>query len=76
MPILLVLFALHKILLKLISPYCNSDAMHEHLKQISKATLANRLAVVVMDRAAWHTTKHIYDIPNVVPLFFHHHHLN
>jgi transposase len=51
------------------SPYCNSDAMHEHLKQISKATPPGRYAVVVMDQAGWHTTKEIYDLPNVIPLF-------
>lgn len=53
----------------IISPYCNSDAMHEHLKQISKVTLPGRLAVVVMDQAGWHTSESIYDISNVVPLF-------
>lgn len=53
----------------IVSPYCNSDAMHHHLKQISKATVPGRYAVVVMDRAGWHTTNNIYDLPNVVPLF-------
>ena len=53
----------------IISPYCNSDAMHQHLKQISESTEHGRTAVVVMDRAGWHTTDKIYDFPNVVPLF-------
>jgi len=53
----------------IISPYCNSDAMHEHLKQISKATMPGRFAVVVMDQAGWHKNKDIYDMPNVQPLF-------
>ncbi len=43
--------------------------MHEHLKQISKATLPGRFAVVVMDQAGWHTKEDLYDLPNVVPLF-------
>ena len=53
----------------IVSPYCNSDAMHHHLKQISRATKPGRFAVVVMDRAAWHTTDNIYDLPNVAALF-------
>jgi hypothetical protein len=30
--------------------------MIEHLRLISKATEKDRYAVVIMDRAAWHTT--------------------
>lgn len=58
-----------KIAEAIVSPYCNSDAMHHHLKQISKATKPGRFAVVVMDRAGWHTTKNIYDLSNIAPLF-------
>jgi len=53
----------------IISPCCNSDSMHKHLQQISKATPDGHLAVVIMDRAGWHTTSEIYDLPNVKPLF-------
>jgi len=53
----------------IVSPYCNSDAMHHHLQQISRATQPGRFAVVIMDRAGWHTTSNIYDMPNVAPLF-------
>jgi|HubBroStandDraft_6_1064221.scaffolds.fasta_scaffold137408_2 transposase len=53
----------------IVSPYCNSDAMHHHLEQISRATKPGHFAVVVMDRAGWHTTDAIYDMTNVAPLF-------
>nr|WP_194868968.1 IS630 family transposase [Pseudoalteromonas sp. PPB1] len=38
----------------LISPLVNKDVMYCHLKQISQSTQPGRMAVVVMDRAAWH----------------------
>lgn len=53
----------------IISPECNSDAMHHHMKQISNATKEGRFAVVVMDRAGWHTSEKIYDFKNVAPIF-------
>ena len=59
----------HKHAEAIISPYCNSDAMHHHLRQISNATEPDRFAVVIMDRAGWHTTDNIYDMPNLAPLF-------
>jgi len=53
----------------IISPHCNSDAMHHHLQQISSVTKLDHFAVVVMDQAGWHTSQEFYDIHNVVPLF-------
>jgi transposase len=53
----------------IISPHCNSDAMHHHLQQISRITKPEYFAVVVMDQASWHTTENIYDLPNVAALF-------
>jgi transposase len=57
-----------KIAEAIISPSCNSDAMYQHLKQISAATQPGRFAVVVMDKAPWHTTKKIYEFTNLAPL--------
>ena len=42
--------------------------MIEHLKLISQATTKGRHAVVVMDRAAWHTTNKITCFDNVIPM--------
>jgi hypothetical protein len=53
----------------IISPYCNSDAIHHHLQQISAATTSDHFAVVVMDQAGWHITPKIDNIPNVALLF-------
>ena len=41
----------------LISPILSIDMMEKHLKQISDATPAGRYALVVMDRASWHSIK-------------------
>ncbi|AZZ99776.1 IS630 family transposase [Pseudoalteromonas sp. R3] len=38
----------------LISPIVNKEVMYSHLEQISQRTQPGRMAVVVMDRAAWH----------------------
>lgn len=39
----------------LITPFVNKEAMMQHLKQISEATVAGRHAVVIIDGAGWHT---------------------
>ena len=39
----------------IVAPYVNKDAMRQHLKQISQATIKGRHAVVIMDGAGWHT---------------------
>ena len=39
----------------LISPILSTEMMGKHLKQISDATPAGRYALVVMDRASWHS---------------------
>jgi len=41
----------------LISPILNMDMMQKHLQQISDATAAGRYALVIMDRAGWHSNK-------------------
>ncbi|MCA9508613.1 MAG: IS630 family transposase [Myxococcales bacterium] len=43
-----------------------TEAMIQHLKQISDCTAPGRIAVVVVDRAAWHTTKKINIFKNIV----------
>lgn len=41
----------------LIMPHVNTQAMQSHLDEIAKVVPPSRHAVIVMDRAAWHTTK-------------------
>ena len=40
-----------------IVPYSNTAAMQEHLNAIAKVVSKGRHAVIVLDRASWHTTK-------------------
>ncbi|MDC9727640.1 MAG: IS630 family transposase [Candidatus Thioglobus sp.] len=54
--------------LGLILPLANTDGMIEHLRLISQSTPKDRYAVVIMDRAAWHTTSKITCFDNVVPI--------
>jgi hypothetical protein len=53
----------------IISPICNTEVIRCHLQQISRATKPGRFAVVVMDRAGWHTTNKLEGISNVAPIF-------
>jgi len=39
----------------MVVPFVNKEMMKTHLLQISKATVSNRHAVVIMDGAGWHT---------------------
>jgi len=48
-----------------VSPYANTQAMSINLKQISDRTQEKRHAVVVLDRAAWHTTKSLAQFENI-----------
>ena len=54
--------------LGLVLPLANTQGMIEHLSLISQVTTKGRYAVVVMDRAAWHTTEKIKCFDNVVPI--------
>lgn len=38
-----------------VSPFSNKEAMKQHLKKISEATEEEEHAVIIMDRAGWHT---------------------
>jgi hypothetical protein len=51
--------------LGIIMPLANTQAMIEHLRLISKATIKGRPALIVMDRAGWHTTKAINLYPTL-----------
>ncbi len=51
----------------LIMPYCNRQAMNEHLAEISKTVDPNAHAVVLLDQAGWHTTKKL-NIPDNITL--------
>lgn len=41
----------------LVMPYCDTKAMEKHLHEISKEIRLSAHGVVLVDRAAWHTTK-------------------
>ncbi len=54
----------------LVPPFCNSAAMTLHLEEISGAVAPDAHAVLVMDRAGWHTSAKL-NVPadiTVVPL--------
>lgn len=40
-----------------VMPYANTEAMNVHLKEISQGVKTTAHAVVVLDKAGWHTTK-------------------
>ena len=48
-----------------VMPASNTDAMAEHLRCISDQLDAGRHAVIVMDRAAWHTTQKLPGFHNI-----------
>jgi len=39
----------------MVVPFVNKEIIKTHLLQISKATVSDRHAVIVMDGAGWHT---------------------
>lgn len=52
----------------LVLPVVNTESMIIHLKHISDRVLEGRHAVIVMDRAAWHTTQRIQKFSNITIL--------
>ena len=49
-------------------PFANTDAMQAHLQEISRAVAPGAHAVLLMDRAGWHTTGAL-DMPeNITPV--------
>lgn len=53
----------------LVLPHADTGAMQAHLEEISAAVAPGAHAVLLMDRAGWHTTDEL-DMPdNITPLF-------
>ena len=52
----------------LLLPYANKDTMEIHLRHISSQIPAGRHAVVVLDKAGWHTTKKLPHFQNLTLL--------
>lgn len=54
----------------LLLPYANTDTMEIHLRHISSQVPAGRHAVIVLDKAGWHTTKKLPHFQNLtlIPL--------
>ena len=54
----------------LVMPFANTDAMQKHLQEISRAVSHGAIAVLLMDRAGWHTTG-VLEMPskNIIPIF-------
>jgi transposase len=49
----------------LVMPHANTEAMAHHLQALSQAVPAERHAVLVLDRAGWHTTPKLPQFPSV-----------
>jgi transposase len=52
----------------LVMPFANTDAMQAHLDEISLAVAPNAHAVLLMDRAGWHTTGQLEMPENMTPI--------
>jgi len=53
----------------LVMPFADTDAMQKHLNEISLAVSPGACAVVLMDRAGWHTTGELKMPRNIIPIF-------
>ncbi len=53
----------------LVMPFANTDAMQKHLQEISRAVSHGAIAVLLMDRAGWHTTGVLEMPKNIIPIF-------
>ena len=49
-------------------PAVNNEAMKKHLEEISKQVPDGRHAVIVVDRAAWHTSSKVHCFNNITLL--------
>ena len=53
----------------LVLPNADTEAMQLHIDEISRNVAKGAHAVLIMDRAGWHTTSHL-DLPrNITPIF-------
>ena len=50
-------------------PYADTDAMQLHLNEISRRVAKGAHAVLLLDRAGWHTTTNL-DVPGNITLIF------
>lgn len=50
-------------------PFADTDAMQKHLGEISRAVASGACAVLLMDRAGWHTTGELKMPRNIIPIF-------
>jgi len=53
----------------LVMPFADTDAMQQHLREISRAVAPGACAVLLMDRAGWHTTGELKMPRNIIPIF-------
>ena len=53
----------------LVMPYCDTAAMNEHLQEISLAVDPAAHAVLIVDKAGWHTTPKL-KVPDNITLMF------
>ena len=51
----------------MVMPFCDSFAMKQHLDEISACVDAGYHAVIILDRAGWHTSQKL-DIPSNITL--------
>ena len=52
-------------------PYVDTEAMQEHIDEISRHVARGAHAVLIMDRAGWHTTARLKMPKNITPIFLH-----
>ena len=52
-----------------ISPEVGINAMNEHLNLISKMLKPGEIAVIVLDKASWHTSKKVSNFSNIVLMY-------
>ena len=50
-------------------PYVDTEAMQEHIDEISRHVARGAHAVLIMDRAGWHTTARLKVPKNITPIF-------
>ncbi len=50
-------------------PHANTEAMQLHLKEISANIAAGAHAVLIFDRAGWHTTPNLLIPENITPIW-------
>lgn len=53
----------------LVLPYCDTEAMQEHLAEISNAVDPGAHAVLILDQAGWHVTPKL-KVPENITLMF------